>query len=74
VTEVGAQADGGMQPGSKERWLWCPEHAQRSAVARGGYASSAPRSIHGLLTLYVKWQLYCIKKGPSPLNLKLKDV
>lgn len=65
MTGVGAQADRGMQPGSKERWLGCPGDAQRTAVAHSGYGSSAQRSIHGLFTLYIKWQLYCIKKAPD---------
>lgn len=68
MTGVRAQADGGMQPGSKERRLGCSGDAQRSSVAHGGYGSSEQKSIHGLFTLYIKWQLYCINKAPGNKN------
>lgn len=51
---AGAQADGGMQLGRKRRWLGCLGDVQRTAVAHGGYGSSAQRSIHGLFALHIE--------------------
>lgn len=51
---AGAQANGDMQLGRKQRWLGCLGDVQRTAVAHGGYSSSAQRSIHGLFALYIK--------------------